>query len=53
MSTRSTRFRAKILADYLNALERLISPLADQDDRLKELRAITERRNLEAHATVF
>ena len=41
------------LADHLNALERLISPFADQDSRLEELREIMERRNLEAHATLF
>jgi hypothetical protein len=39
------------LADHINALERLVSP--DRDGRLKELRDIMERRNLEAHATLF
>jgi hypothetical protein len=41
------------LVDHLNALERLISPFADQDSRLKELREIIERRNRQAHATLF
>ena len=51
----STKYKiqSKDLADHLNALEKLISPFADQDSRLKELREIIERRNLEAHATVF
>jgi hypothetical protein len=41
------------LADHLNALERLVSPFGDQDGRLKALRDVMERRNLQAHATVF
>jgi hypothetical protein len=40
-------------ADHINALERLVFPVADQDGRLKELHDIMERRNLEAHATLF
>jgi hypothetical protein len=41
---------SKDLADHLNALERLISPFADQQSRLRELREIMERKNLQAHA---
>ena len=44
---------SKDLADHLNALERLISPFADQHSRLRELREIMERKNLQAHATLF
>jgi Domain of unknown function (DUF4279) len=44
---------SKNLADHLDALARLISPFADQDRRLKELREIMERRKLAAHATLF
>ncbi len=47
------KIQSKDLTDHLNALERLISPFADQDRRLKELRDIMERRNLRAHATLF
>jgi hypothetical protein len=41
------------LSDHLNLLERLISPFDNQDRRLKELRDIMERRNLQAHVTLF
>ena len=41
------------LTDHIRALERLVSPVADQDSRLKELRDVMERRNLQAHATLF
>jgi hypothetical protein len=44
---------SKDLADHLNALERLVAPFGDQDLRLKELRDIMERRNLQAHVTFF
>jgi len=47
------KIQSSDLADHVDALERLISPFADQDGRLKELREIMERRNLEAHATLF
>ncbi|MFL5266281.1 MAG: hypothetical protein ACJ8AH_06710 [Stellaceae bacterium] len=47
------KIQSQNLADHLNALERLISPSVDQDSRLKELREIMERGNLEAHATLF
>src|SRR5207248_395995 len=43
----------KDLAEHLNALERLVAPFGDQDSRLKELRDIMERRNLQAHVTFF
>lgn len=45
--------KSKNLADHLNALERLIAPFGDQDNRLRELRDIMERRNLHAHVTCF
>jgi methylthioribose-1-phosphate isomerase len=32
------------LVNHLHALERLAAPFGDQDSRIKELRAITERR---------
>ena len=41
------------LSDYLNALERLIAPFGDQDNRLKELRDIMDSKNLQAHVTFF
>ena len=44
---------SKDLADHLNALERLVAPFGDQDNRLKELREIMEHRNLQAHVTFF
>ena len=44
---------SKDLADHLNLLERLVAPFGDQDARLKELRDIMERRNLQAHVTFF
>jgi hypothetical protein len=44
---------SKNLADHLDTLTRFISPFADEDRRLKELREIMERRNLTAHATLF
>jgi Domain of unknown function (DUF4279) len=47
--SRKHNIQSNDLADHLNALERLISPFADQDSRLKELREIMERGNLEAH----
>lgn len=43
---------SKDLADHLDALVRLISPFADQD-RLRELRDIMQRENLQAHVTAF
>jgi hypothetical protein len=47
------KIQSNDLGDHLNALERLISPFGDQDNRLKELRDIMERRNLQAHVTFF
>ena len=47
------KLQSKDLVDHLNALERLIAPFGDQDNRLKELRDIMERRNLQAHVTFF
>ena len=44
---------SKDLSDHLNALERLIAPFGDQDNRLKELRDIMGRKNLQAHVTFF
>jgi hypothetical protein len=41
------------LSDHLDALVRLIFPFADSDKRLKELRDIMEREDLEAHVTCF
>lgn len=52
ISTKRT-VSSKNLADHLDALVRLISPFADEDRRLKELREIMERRNLTAHVTFF
>ena len=44
---------SKDLVDHLHALDTLIAPFGDQDNRLKELRDIMERRNLQAHVTFF
>jgi hypothetical protein len=44
---------SKDLTDHLDALVRLIFPFADQDKRLRELRDIMERENLQAHVTCF
>ena len=41
------------LVDHLDALLRLIFPFADADKRLKELRDIMEREDLQAHVTCF
>jgi hypothetical protein len=47
------RIPSKDLADHLDALVRLIFPVADQDERLSELRDIMRRANLQAHVTCF
>jgi hypothetical protein len=47
------KIQSKDLADHFSALERLIAPFGDQDSRLKELRDIMNRRNLQAHVTFF
>jgi hypothetical protein len=47
------KIQSNHLADHFNVLERLISPFGDQDSRLRELREIMERRNLQAHVTFF
>ena len=47
------KIQSNDLSDHLNVLERLISPFGDQGRRLKELRDIMERRNLQAHVTFF
>ena len=44
---------SKDLRDHLDALVNLVLPVADEDKRLRELRDIMERRNLQAHATCF
>ena len=44
---------SKDLIDHLRALDTLIAPFGDQDNRLKELRKIMARRNLQAHVTFF
>jgi hypothetical protein len=41
------------LVDHLDALVPLILPFADEDKRLKELRDIMKRENLQAHVTCF
>ena len=41
------------LTDHLDALVRLIFPFAVADERLKELRDIMAREDLEAHVTCF
>jgi Domain of unknown function (DUF4279) len=47
------KITSKDLVDHLNALDRLVAPFGDQDSRLKELRDLMERRNLQAHVTFF
>ena len=44
---------SKDLRDHLDALVSLVLPAADEDKRLRELRDIMERRNLQAHVTCF
>ena len=44
---------SKDLRDHLDALASLVFPRADEDKRLRELRDIMERRNLQAHVTCF
>jgi len=51
-STRRKVF-SKDLVDHLNVLERLIAPFGDQDNRIKQLRNLMERENLQAHVTCF
>ena len=41
------------LKDHLDALTRLIAPFGDQGRRLRELHEIMDKRNLQAHVTVF
>jgi hypothetical protein len=45
--------QSKDLADHLGALERLVAPFGDQENRLRELRDVMERRNLQIHVTFF
>lgn len=52
ISTRRT-ISSKDVEDHLNLLERVVAPFGDQGTRLKELREIMERRNLQPHATLF
>jgi Domain of unknown function (DUF4279) len=52
LSTRRT-IPGDDLTDHLDALVRVIFPFADADKRLKELRDIMEREDLEAHVTCF
>jgi Domain of unknown function (DUF4279) len=47
------KISSKDLVDHLNALDRLVAPFGDQDNRLKELRDIMDRKNLQAHVTFF
>ena len=42
------KIQSNDLTDHLNALERLISPFGDQGSRLREIRDIMKRRNLQA-----
>jgi Domain of unknown function (DUF4279) len=44
---------SKDLSDHLDALTRLIAPFADDGKRLRTLREIMERKNLQAHVTCF
>jgi hypothetical protein len=44
---------SKDLGDHLDALIRLIAPFADDGKRLRALREIMERENLQAHVTCF
>ena len=44
---------SKDLGDHLDALIRLIAPFADDGKRLRTLREIMERENLQAHVTCF
>lgn len=47
------KIQSNDLTDHLNLLERLIAPFGDQDGRLREIRDIMKRRNLQAHVTFF
>ena len=47
------RIPSEDLTDHLDALVRLIFPFANKDKRLRELRDIMERENLQAHVTCF
>jgi hypothetical protein len=44
---------SKDVADHLSLLDRLVAPFGDEDNRLKDLREVMERRNLRAHVTLF
>ena len=44
---------SKNLAEHLGELENLISPFADDGRRLRELRDVMGRKNLQAHVTCF
>jgi hypothetical protein len=47
------KISSKDLADHLHVLVTLIVPFADQDRRLRELRDIMKREDLQAHVTCF
>jgi hypothetical protein len=47
------KIASKDLTDHLDALVRLVFPFGDEDKRLRELRELMERENLQAHVTCF
>src|SRR5262249_23867999 len=47
------KIQSNDIVDHLNALERVIAPFGDQDNRLKQIRDIMKRKNLQAHVTFF
>jgi Domain of unknown function (DUF4279) len=47
------KIQSNDVVDHLNALERIISPFGDQDNRLKQIREIMNRKNIQAHVTFF
>lgn len=47
------KIQSNDLADHVDVLNRLVSPVTGRDGRLIELRGVMERRKLQAHATLF
>lgn len=47
------KIQSNDIVDHLNFLERIVAPFGDRDDRLKKIRDIMKRRNLQAHVTFF
>ena len=52
LSTRQRLF-SENLNDHLREIDALVAPFGDNDNRLRQLRDIMERKNLQAHVSLF